>query len=93
MEGPNESSEAQRTISISSNHEDQDFLRFDPSNKTAYYNHASEKSISHAEAKMMYRRHMMETSSQQQDALKRARTMPLVENEMDLPKIRRGGSH
>ncbi|KAL9128810.1 MAG: hypothetical protein Q9217_002591 [Psora testacea] len=33
----------------------------DHDRRTAYYNHASEKSISHAEAKMIYRRHVLES--------------------------------
>ena len=43
--------------------------------KTAYYNSASEKSISHAEAKMIYRRHILEASDHDgQNSLKRTRT-------------------
>ena len=43
-------------------HQEQEFSPFDHDSKTAYYNQASEKSISHAEAKMIYRRHVLESS-------------------------------
>ncbi|KAG8530823.1 uncharacterized protein KY384_004180 [Bacidia gigantensis] len=50
--------------------------------KGAYYNRASEKSLSHAEAKLIYRRHQMETSDQEPyGPLKRIKTAPPIENE------------
>ena len=52
--------------------------------KTAYYNSASEKSISHAEAKMIYRRHILEASDQDcQRSLKRMRVSPSLGDSAD----------
>ena len=91
LEGPLEGYEAQKSLSIPPEPVDQDFIPYDTSSKTAYYNQASEKSISLAEAKMMYRRHMLETSGHPQDILKRAGTMPSYETEIDLGRVRSGG--
>ena len=53
--------------------------------KAAYYNHASEKSLSHAEAKLIYKRHKLETSDQEpQSPLKRVRTAPISAIEEDV---------
>lgn len=49
----------------------------DPQVKTAYYNSAAEKSLSHAEAKLFFQRHQLETSQHDAEAynpLDRART-------------------
>ena len=49
----------------------------DPQVRTAYYNSAAEKSLSHAEAKLFFQRHQLETSQHDAEAynpLARART-------------------
>lgn len=49
----------------------------DPEARTAYYNSAAEKSLSHAEAKLFFQRHQLETSQhdvEAQSPLARART-------------------
>ena len=52
--------------------------------KTAYYNRASEKSVSHAEAKMIYRRHILDASDHDaQKPLKRIRTSPSIGDNAD----------
>ena len=58
--------------------------------KTAFYNKASEKSLSHAEAKMIYRRHMLDTSEQeQQSPLRRVQTFSTMDNrEFNVGKLR-----
>ena len=49
--------------------------------RTAFYNHASERSLSHAEAKMIYERHIMDASEQdQQRPLRRIWTSSSIEN-------------
>ena len=57
----------------------QEFLPRDQQTRTAYYNRASEKSLSQAEAKLFYQRHQLETSQheqQTQSPLLSGRTLP-----------------
>ena len=46
----------------------QGILPRDKQTKTAYYDYASEKSMSHAEAKLFYQRHQLESSQQRPEA-------------------------
>lgn len=62
----------------------QEHLPLEYDQKTAYYNSASEKSISHAEAKMIYRRHILEASDHGcQKPLKRMKTAPAIGDSAD----------
>ena len=74
----------------------QDFLPRDQQRKTAYYDYASEKSLSHAEAKLFYQRHQLDSSHHHADAyspLLRARTVPIhIDNEMAMGALSRTGS-
>lgn len=60
--------------------------------KSAYFNQASEKSISHTEAKLFFQRHQLESSQQQQapddySRLRRSRTYsPSIETHGDLSR-------
>lgn len=54
-----------------------DYTQGDVQTRTAYYNRASEKSLSHVEAKLIYQRHRLEISHQEtetQSPVSRART-------------------
>ncbi|KAL9103283.1 MAG: hypothetical protein Q9163_001661 [Psora crenata] len=65
--------------STTSEQAEQTYSIYDLDPKTAYYNHASEKSISHAEAKLIYRRHVLDSSLYDHEpivSLPRARTSP-----------------
>ena len=88
MEGEHEGSNVESRAMASEDHPEQDHLPYDPILKTAYYNHASEKSISHAEAKLIYRRHLLETSDQEtQGSLKRPRTISSAESDGGLKRV------
>lgn len=56
---------------------EQDSLAHDNQSKTAYYNSAAEKSLSHAEAKLFFQRHQLETFQQDEahSPLARAKTV------------------
>lgn len=57
----------------------QGLLPRDKQRRTAYYDYASEKSLSHAEAKLFYQRHKLESAQQGPDGqspVSRARTFP-----------------
>lgn len=58
---------------------DQGEYPFDESVKHAYFDYASEKSLSHAESKLVYLRHQQETSQHEQrshSSLQRSKTLP-----------------
>lgn len=64
---------------------------FDHRMKAAYYNHASEKSISHAEAKMIYHRHILENSDHEaQETPRRVKTLPPVALDGEWGRVRSG---
>lgn len=65
-----EKNEADETDEITSSHEKKlEFWPTDQPARTARYNYASEKSLSHADAKLFYQRHKLETSQQEADAV------------------------
>ena len=67
--------------STPANEPDHDGYSHDNQAKNAYYNYASEKSLSHTESKLFFQRHQLETSQQDSDAqspLARSRTFSSV---------------
>ena len=65
---------------IAANGHDPESLAVEGGSRTAFYNHASEKSLSHAEAKMIYRRHVLESAEQDESRpLKRVQTYSSIE--------------
>ena len=74
---PGEDAEHENGQFIPLNDTDTDRQFHDHQVRTAYYNSAAEKSLSHAEAKLIFQRHQLETSQQDVEAsspLARART-------------------
>lgn len=72
------------SLSNADNKNELEFWSRDESNKTAHYNYASEKSLSHADAKLFYQRHQLESSQQDMEplaSLARSRTAPSKLNE------------
>ena len=88
MEGGDLGFNNESKTTASDNYVEQEALPYGPITKTAYYNHASEKSISHAEAKLIYRRHILETSDQDsQEPITRARTASSAESDGGLKRV------